>query len=48
VPVDPDGKQQHVVEVLDTLDAGTSILLAAQVRPDFTAETALHAVADLV
>ena len=48
VPADPDGKRQHVVEVLDTVDAGTSILLGAQVRPDFTAETALHAVAELV
>jgi hypothetical protein len=32
--------------VLDTVDSGTSILLNAQVRPDFTAETALRAVAD--
>ena len=48
VPADPDGKRQHVVEVLDTVDAGTSILLGAQVRPDFTPETAIHAVADLV
>ncbi len=48
VPADPDGKRQHVVEVLDTVDAGTSILVGAQVRPDFTAETALRTVADLV
>jgi hypothetical protein len=48
VPADPDGKRQHVVEVLDTVDSGTSILLDAQVRPDFTAETALYAVAELV
>ena len=34
-----DGKQQHVVEVLDTVDAGTSLLLNAQPRADFTAET---------
>jgi hypothetical protein len=46
VPPDPDGKRAHVVEVLDTVDSGTSILLNAQVRPDFTAETALRAVAD--
>jgi transposase InsO family protein len=48
VPADPDGKQKHVVEVLDTVDMGTSILLGAHVRPDFTAETALRSVADLV
>ncbi len=48
VPADPEGKQKHVVEVLDTVDSGTSLLLGAQVRPDFTMETALQAVADLV
>jgi len=48
VPADPEGKRQHVVEVLDTVDAGTSILVGAQVRPDFTAETVLQAVAELV
>jgi hypothetical protein len=48
VPANPDGKQQHVVEVLDTVDCGTSLLLHAQVRPDFTSETALRAVAELV
>jgi hypothetical protein len=37
-----------VVAKLDTVDMGTSILLHAQVRPDFTAQTALRAVADLV
>jgi len=48
VPANPDGKRQHVVEVLDTVDMGTSILLHAEVRPDFTAETALRAAAALV
>jgi hypothetical protein len=48
VPADPNGKRHHVVAKLNTVDAGTSILLGAQVRPDFTAETALRAVADLV
>jgi hypothetical protein len=46
VPADPEGKQQHVVEVLNTVDVGTSILVNAQVRPDFTAETALKAVVE--
>jgi transposase InsO family protein len=45
VPADPEGKQQHVVETLNVLDAGTSVLLDAQVRTDFTAKTALEALA---
>jgi hypothetical protein len=48
VPADPDGKRKHVVEALNTVDMGTSILLAAQVREDFTAETTLAAVAHLL
>lgn len=46
VPADPDGKQQHVVDVLNTVDAGTSLLLNAQAREDFTTETTLRAVAE--
>lgn len=48
VPPDPDGKQQHVVEVLDTVDTGTSILLNAQVRADFSMATAIESVATTV
>ncbi len=48
VPAEPDGKRGHVVEVLNTLDVGTSVLLAAQVREDFTTETSLQAVAEVV
>lgn len=44
IPAEPTGKQQHVVEVFNFVDAGTSILLDAQVRPDFHAQTALEAV----
>jgi hypothetical protein len=33
VPADPEGKQQHVVEVLNFVDADTSILLSAQTPP---------------
>src|SRR5579859_139852 len=44
VPADPEGKQRHVVEVLNFVDAGTSILLNAQVHQDFHAETAFEAV----
>src|SRR5215472_495070 len=44
VPPDPQGKHQHVVETCNFVDAGTSILLEAQVRDDFRAETAFDAV----
>lgn len=44
VPADPTGKQQHVVEVFNFVDAGTSILLKAQVSADFHAQTVLEAV----
>ncbi len=40
VPPEPEGKQQHVVETLNLIDMGTSVLLASYVRSDFTAETA--------
>ena len=46
VPPESDGKQQHVVEVLNTVDTGTSMLLNAQVREDFTAETTLEAIVE--
>jgi hypothetical protein len=45
VPASPEGKQQHVVETLNIIDTGTSVLLDAHVRSDFTAETALEALA---
>jgi len=45
VPADPEGKQQHVVETLTIIDMGTSVLIASHVRSDFTAETALQALA---
>jgi transposase InsO family protein len=45
VPADPDGKRQHVIETLNIIDTGTSVLLDAHVRSDFTAETALQALA---
>ena len=46
VPADPDGKRQHVVETLNVIDTGTSVLLDAHVRSDFTAETALQALTE--
>jgi transposase InsO family protein len=48
VPPDPEGKQQHVVEVLDAVDVGTSILIAAEARADFTMATAIETAAAIV
>ena len=48
VPADPFGKRQHVVEVLNAVDMGTSVLVAAHVRADFNAETTLQEVASLL
>ncbi|MBO0783797.1 MAG: transposase family protein [Ktedonobacteraceae bacterium] len=45
VPTDAHGKKQHVVEILNIIDKGTSVLVAHHVRSDFSAETALAAVA---
>ena len=45
VPADPHGKKQQVVETLNIIDKGTSVFVAHHVRTDFTAETALAAVA---
>jgi transposase InsO family protein len=45
VPADPQGKQQHVVETLNIIATGTSVLIASHVRADFSAATALQAVA---
>jgi transposase InsO family protein len=46
VPADPDGKKQHVVETLNIVDKGTSILLTATPREDFNAETVITAMVD--
>jgi transposase InsO family protein len=48
VGADPDGKQQHVVEVFDVVDVGTSILIAAEARADFTMATAIETAAAIV
>jgi hypothetical protein len=39
VPADPQGKRQHVVEIANFVDAGTSIWLHRQVSAAFDAET---------
>jgi hypothetical protein len=43
VPPDPAGKYRHVVEILNVIDTGTSMLLDSLPRPDYTADTALVA-----
>lgn len=43
VPAEPDGRQQHGVECFNVIDHGTSILLSAQVRQDYTMVTAVEA-----
>jgi transposase InsO family protein len=48
VPADPEGKRQHVVEIANFVDAGTSIWLHRQVRSDFDAETLLEVVAQFL
>jgi hypothetical protein len=45
VPADAQGKKHHVVETLNLIEKGTAVLVAHHVRADFTAETALAAVA---
>jgi hypothetical protein len=45
VPPDGTGKRQHVVETLNMIDMGTSLLLESLPAGDYTAETALLAVA---
>ncbi len=48
VPADPDGKQQHVVEILNVVDMGTSIVLDSEVHANFHAQTALQAMASIL
>lgn len=43
-PANPDGKRQHLVEVCNFVDAGSSRLLMAQAHEDFHAETAFDAI----
>jgi hypothetical protein len=45
VPADLEGKQQHVVEIANFVDAGTSIWLKGVAHNDFHATTLLETVA---
>ncbi len=48
VPPDPEGKQQHVVEILNLVDHGSSAVVAAEPASDYNAESALRAVANVL
>lgn len=48
VPAAPEGKQQHVVEILNLVDHGSSAVVASEPASDYTAETALRAVAEVL
>ena len=48
VPADPEGKQQHVVEILNLVDHGSSAVVASEPGDHYTAETALRKVADIL
>ncbi len=47
VKPDPQIKQQHLVETLNILDTGTSILLDNPARQDFNAETVIRTLAEV-
>ena len=48
VQASAEGKRQHVVEIANFVDAGTSILLHREVRGDFNAEVLLEVVAQFL
>ena len=48
VPADPEGKRQHVVDMTNFVDAGTSIWLSRSVGGDFDAESLLEVVAQFL
>ena len=48
VPADPVGKQQHVVEILNLVDHGSSAVVASEPAGDYNAETALRTVAKVL
>lgn len=48
VPADPPGKQQHVVEILNIVDHGSSAVVASEPGDAYTAETGLRKVAEIL
>ena len=47
VNVQPDGKRQHMVEILNIVDAGTSLLVATVARDDYSMATSIETLADI-
>ena len=47
VEITPGGKKQHVIEILNVVDVGTSIIHAAIPRPDFAMATVIESLAAL-
>ena len=47
-PPQPEGKQAHVIEILNVVDHGSSALVDTQVHDEYTAESALLAVVDIL
>lgn len=47
VTIEPDGKKQHTIEVLNLVDEGTSVLWEAVVRPDFNAQSVVETLLDI-
>jgi hypothetical protein len=45
-PADPDGKQQHMVEILNLVDHGSSAVVDSDPAADYNAETALRKLAE--
>lgn len=48
VRAEPGGKKQHLVETLNVIDTGTSILLDNPARQDFNAETVIRSMAAIL
>jgi hypothetical protein len=48
VPADPEGKQQHVVEILNLVDHGSSAVVDSEPAADYNAETALRKLAEIL
>ena len=48
VPANPEGKQQHVVEIFNLVDHGSSAVVASKPASDYNAETALRKLADTI
>jgi hypothetical protein len=48
VPPQPEGKQAHVIEILNVVDHGSSALVDTQVHGDYDAESALLAMVDIL